>query len=73
MRRSSDPNWAGAFPPLLSVDQAARLLQMPKATVYNWSSRGLLKGCSRKVGKHLRLFRDRLVMKIFNQGLHSDD
>jgi excisionase family DNA binding protein len=69
----NDPHWAGAFPPLLSVDQAARLLQVPKATVYNWSSRGLLKGCSRKVGKHLRLFRDRLVMKIFNHGLHSDD
>ena len=47
----------------------ARLLQVPKATIYDWSSRGLLRGCGRKVGKHLRLFRDRLITKIFNDGL----
>jgi hypothetical protein len=29
----SDPHWAGLYPPVLSVDQAARLLQVPKATV----------------------------------------
>jgi excisionase family DNA binding protein len=68
----SDPIWADAFPPFLSVDQVAQLLQVPKATVYDWSARGCLKGCGRKVGKHLRFFRDRLLLKIFNEGLHSD-
>jgi excisionase family DNA binding protein len=65
----ADPHWAGEFPPVLSVEQAARLLQVPKATVYDWSSRGLLRGCSRRVGKHLRFFRDRLITTIFNEGL----
>jgi excisionase family DNA binding protein len=65
----ADPHWAGEFPPVLSVEQAARLLQVPKATVYDWSARGRLRGCGRKVGKHLRLFRDRLMVRIFNEGL----
>lgn len=69
----ADPHWAGEFPPVISGDQAARLLQVPKATLYDWSSRGLLRGCGRKVGKHPRIFRDRLVVRVFNEGLRSDD
>jgi len=69
----SDPHWAAAYPPVLSVEQAASLLQLPKGTLYDWSSRGLLKGCSRRVGKHLRLFRDRLLLQVFNEGLHNDE
>ena len=34
---------------------------MPKQTVYAWSSQGLLKECSRKTGKHLRILRDKFV------------
>lgn len=68
----SDPHWSGQFPPVLSVDQAAQLLQVPRATIYEWSSRGLLKGCGRRVGKYLRLFRDRLLIRIFNEGLNPD-
>lgn len=68
----ADPHWAGEFPPVLSVDQAARLLQVPKATVYDWSSRGLMRGCGRRVGKHLRFFRDRLMTRAFNEGLRPD-
>ena len=62
----ADVNWADRFPPVLSVDQAAELLQVPKSTIYDWSSRGLLRGCGRRVGKHLRIFRDRLLNKVFN-------
>lgn len=68
-RAFSDPKWAEAYPPILSVDQAASLLNVPKATVYDWSSRGLLAGCARRVGKHLRIVRNRLVEKIFNESL----
>ncbi len=42
----SDPHWAGLYPPVLSVAQAARLLQVSKATFYDWSSRGRLRGCA---------------------------
>jgi excisionase family DNA binding protein len=69
----ADPHWAGEYPPVLSVDQAARLIQVPKATIYDWSHRGRLRGCSRRVGKHLRFFRDRLLTRIFNEGLYVDD
>jgi excisionase family DNA binding protein len=56
-------------PPVLTVDEAAALLRIPKATLYDWRSRGLLSGCCRKVGKHLRFFRDRLIQQAFNYGI----
>lgn len=65
----SAPEWAGKFPPVLTVDQAAELLQVPKGTLYDWRSRGRLLGCCRKVGKHLRFYRDRLISKTLNEGL----
>lgn len=68
-----DPKWAECFPPVLSVDQAAALLQVPKATIYDWSSRGLLKGCGRRIGKHLRLFRSRLLVHVFNHGITTNE
>ena len=61
-------NGVSTIPPVLTVDEAAALLRVPKQTIYDWT-RGLLKGCGRKVGKHLRLFRDRLLLKVFNEGL----
>lgn len=68
----SDACWSARYPPVLTCDQAAELLQVPKQTIYDWSSRGLLKGCSRRMGKHLRFFRDRFLLHVFNEGLHGD-
>ena len=65
----SDPIWSQKYPPLMSIEQAADMLQISKDTIYDWRSRGLLQGCCRKVGKHLRFFRDRLVQKLMNEGL----
>jgi excisionase family DNA binding protein len=65
----SDPRWADQFPPILTVDQAAELAVVPKATIYAWSSAGHLRACSRKVGKHLRIFRNRFVERLFNEGI----
>ena len=70
-RAFADPTWAAAYPPVLDVEQAARLAAVPKATVYSWSSQGHLRGCARKVGKHLRIFRDRFIKRIFNEGINS--
>jgi excisionase family DNA binding protein len=73
-RAFADSRWADSFPPILTVDQVAELLSVPRATVYDWSSRGLLSACSRRVGKHLRFFRNRLLQQVFNKGLlNSDD
>lgn len=56
-------------PVVLTVDEAAALVRIPKATLYDWRSRGLLAGCCRRVGKRLLFFRDRLLLKVFNDGL----
>jgi excisionase family DNA binding protein len=67
----ADPQWSARFPPVLTVQQAADLLQVPKQTLYGWSSQGLLDDCKAKAGKHLRLVRDRLLQKVFIEGLHE--
>lgn len=68
----ADPTWSAKFPPVMSIEQAAELLQVPIATIYDWRSRGRLAGCCRKVGKHLRFLRDRLLKHIFNEGFNDD-
>lgn len=65
----SEPRWAERFPPVLTLVQAAELLQVPLQTLYQWRSRGLLGHCSRKVGKHVRIYRDRLLKQVFNEGI----
>ena len=60
------------FPPLLTIDQAAELLHVPVATIYAWRSQGGMHRSCRKVGKHLRFFRGRLVLTVFNDGVAHD-
>lgn len=61
------PEWASRFPPILTIEQAAELLQLPVETLRGWRSRGLLDSCSRRVGKRVRFLRDRLVEWYFNE------
>jgi hypothetical protein len=68
----ADPVTAAKYPLLLTPDEAALLARVSKQTLYGWSSQGLLKGCSRKVGKHLRILRDKFFLKIINEGLHGN-
>lgn len=68
-----DQVWSARYPPLLTAQQAAELLQVPLQTLYAWSSAGQLKTCGRRLGKHLRFFRDRLLLKLFNEGLDNND
>lgn len=70
-RAFSDSKWAEKYPPVLTVDEAAELVSVPKATLYNWSSRGLLRGCARKVGRHLRIVRDKFIKRVFNEGIND--
>ncbi|WP_417390838.1 helix-turn-helix domain-containing protein [Gimesia sp.] len=65
----STGEWADKYPPILTVDQAAELLSVPKATIYQWKSEGKLTDCVQKVGKHLRFLRDRLVLKLMSKGV----
>jgi hypothetical protein len=60
-----DKQAGGRFPPVLSSQQASEMLQIPLKTLYEWSSRGYLRGCSRRRGKRLFFWRDRLVRELF--------
>ena len=68
----SHPVDAERYPPVMTLAEAATLLRVPAETLRDWRSRGLLTECSRKVGKHVRFFRDRLLRKVFNDGLRAD-
>ncbi len=65
----SSPAWAERYPPILTIEQASELLQIPVETPRDWRSRGLLGSCCRRVGKRLRFVRSRLIQLAFNKGL----
>jgi hypothetical protein len=54
------------FPPILSLEDVARLLGRPISTLREWISKGYFKGCFRKRGKKLSFWRDRVVEFFFN-------
>ena len=67
----ADPTWAARFPPILTVEQTAEMLQTPRQTIFEWRSKGRLVGCGRRVGRRVRFFRDRVLRRVFNEGLNS--
>jgi len=54
------------FPVVLSPERLASLLGLSVKTIYVWISLGRLDGCFRKRGKHILLWRDRVIAKIFD-------
>lgn len=68
----ADPTAAEKFPLLLNVDEAAALARVPKQTIYTWSSQGRLVGCSKRVGKHLRIVRDKFFDLLMNRGINEE-
>jgi hypothetical protein len=65
----ADPAMAARFPPVLTLEEAGDLLRTPVGTLRDWRSRGLLDGCARKLGREVRFIRDRLLKRVFNDGL----
>ncbi|MHC4066095.1 MAG: helix-turn-helix domain-containing protein [Planctomycetota bacterium] len=65
MAQAFDGPWGEAYPPILTVEQAARLAGVPVKTIYDWKSRGLLRECAARRGKRLRIYRDRFVRFLF--------
>ena len=58
--------WGKAYRPILTVAEVADLCRVSRKTVYYWISQGRLRGCFRKRGNHVLLWRDRVVDRIFN-------
>jgi hypothetical protein len=54
------------FPPILSPGKLADLLGLGVKSIYVWIAAGRLDGCFRKRGKHVLIWRDRAIDKIFN-------
>jgi excisionase family DNA binding protein len=53
-------------PPILSPAQLAGLLNLSVKTVYEWIAKGRLDGAFRKRGKHVLIWRDRVLDLLFN-------
>ena len=64
-----DPAIAARFPPILTLDQASDLLNVPVGTLRDWRSRGLLAHCCRRVGREVRFVRNRLLKQALNKGI----
>ncbi len=57
--------WAERFPPVLTIEQACDLLQIPRRTLFRWLAEGRFASATSIQGKHRRFFRDRLVQAFF--------
>ena len=55
-----------SLPPILTVEQLAGLLQISKKTLYEWIAKGRFDGTYRKRGKHILVWRDRVIDLLFN-------
>ncbi len=71
--RTSDVSAAPHLPRLLSIDDVANWLIVPKQTVYDWSSRGLLDSCKVHVGRYVRFREDHLIELVFSGGLSGHE
>ncbi len=49
------------YPPLLNIEQAAEIAQRSKATIHDWSHRGLLDAMKFRRGRRLLIARDAFV------------
>lgn len=56
----------GHLPTVLTVEQAAKALNVPVKTIYEWSSQGRLAACARRRGKRLLILRDNFFKEIFD-------
>ena len=57
---------AAEVPVILSPQQLAGLLGLSVRTVYEWIAKGRLDGAFRKRGKHILIWRDKVIDVIFN-------
>jgi excisionase family DNA binding protein len=61
LRRVFDGVSGVAFGPILSPKQLADLCGLSPKTIYEWIAKGRLKDASRKRGKHVLIWRDRVL------------
>ncbi len=57
---------ADKFPPILSLDDLATLLNVSRKTLDGWKSKGRLEGTYRKRGKRVFVLRDRAIKQLLD-------
>jgi excisionase family DNA binding protein len=57
-----------SFPPILTVEQFARLFSISISTAYDWIAKDRLAGATTLIGKHRRIWRNRAIELLFNRG-----
>jgi hypothetical protein len=57
---------ADGCPLIVSPARLGSLLGLKVKTIYTWIEAGRLDGCFRKRGKHILLWRDKALDRIFN-------
>jgi hypothetical protein len=63
----ADETGRATFPPILTIDQLARLFQVSVRTAKHWIASGHFAGATTKIGKCRRIFRDRAVQIAFSR------
>lgn len=56
--------YALLYPPLIEVEEAAKIAHVPKGTIHAWSSAGRLKEFKYRRGRRILLHRDAFVRFI---------
>ena len=57
---------ASSASPIISPRQLSQIIGISVKTIYEWIAKGRLHGAYRKRGKHVLLWRDRVLEIIFN-------
>ncbi|MFO0812012.1 MAG: hypothetical protein U0796_02270 [Gemmatales bacterium] len=66
-----DPHFASQYGELLTMELTACMLNVGLKSLYEWSSRGLINTCKRKLGRKISIFRDCLLNLIATHGLDT--
>jgi len=56
--------WASQFPPVLTIVQFARMMQVSRRTVFQWLAADILKNATFCVGRQRRILRDRALATL---------
>ena len=59
--------WATQYPPILTLQQFAKLFGVSTRTARSWISAGDFDGATTRVGKHRRIWRDRAIQIAFGR------
>lgn len=60
-------NSINSLPMIMTLKQVADLFQVSLFTIYQWSSLGRFDNCKFKVGKIVRVHRDKMLKEFFSE------